>query len=130
MTHALIERLTGELGWPHLTTEAELESYTRLPGWHALFLPGDVKRNLESPDVAVILPELKMAFQGRFDCAVVDDTIETALREATGVLKTPSVIFFHDGQFAAGIPKVRDWDDYVARITQILARPPQPAAAH
>ena len=130
MTHPLIDRLTTEFGWPVLDNENDITEFTRRDGAHVIFIPGDAARNLETADVAVILPELKMAFQGKFDCAVVDAAIETKLREATGVLKTPSVIFFHDGQFAAGIPKVRDWDDYVAWITTILARPPQPAVAH
>ena len=124
MTHPLITRLTDEMGWPALATAGDLAAFTERPGWHVLFVPGDVKRNLETPDVAVILPELKIAFQGLFDCAVVDDAIEAGLRADTGVLKTPSLIFFYDGAFVAGIPKVRDWDEYMARITQILARAP------
>ena len=123
MSHPLITRLTTEFGYPVLETMAEVTAFTEAPGHHVIFVPGDVKRNLETPDVAVILPELRMAFQGRFDCALVADDIEAALRERTRVLKTPSLIFYHDGEFVAGIPKVRDWDDYVARITQILARP-------
>ena len=123
MTHPLLDRLTGEMAWPLLDTEDTLADFVNRPGWHVLFVPGDPRRNLETADVAVILPELKMTFQGRFDCALVADDIEAALRERTRVLKTPSLIFYHDGDFVAGIPKVRDWDDYVARITQILARP-------
>lgn len=123
MTHPLISRLSDEFGWPNLASQSDITEFVSRPGWHVLFVPGDVRRNLETPDVAVILPELKMAFQGRFDCAVVDDAIEADLREATGVLKTPSLIFYRDGVFEAGIPKVRDWDDYMTRITQILARP-------
>ena len=129
MTHPLIDRLTVEMAWPRLATHAARAEFTDRPGWHVLFVPGDVKRNLESPDVAVVLPELRMAFQGRFDCAVVDDAIEADLRAETGVLKTPSLLFFYDGSFVAGIPKVRDWDKYIARIKQILALPPAMADA-
>lgn len=126
MTHPLISRLSDDFGWPRLASAHDLAEFTSRPGDHVLFVPGDPKRNLESADVAVILPELKQAFQGRFDCAVVDDCIEAELRERTKVLKTPSLIFYRDGQFVGGIPKVRDWDDYMARIAQLLA---QPAAA-
>ncbi|WP_095590902.1 hydrogenase accessory protein [Actibacterium ureilyticum] len=123
MTHPLIDRLTSELGWPHLADAAALAEFTARAGVQVLFVPGDPRRNLESADVAVILPELRMAFQGRFDCAVVGDAVEAALREQTGVLKTPSLIFYRDGTLIGGIPKVRDWDDYMARIAQILAQP-------
>ena len=124
MTHPLIDRLTTELGWPRLTSDADVTAFAGRPGAHAIFVPGDAARNLETADVAVILPELKMAFQGRFDCAVIDDVAEEALREQTGVLKTPSILFYRDGRFLAGLPKVRDWDDYMSRIAQILALQP------
>jgi len=123
MTHPLIDRLTGELGWPRLTSQPELEAFVTQPGAHALFVPGDPARNLESADVAVILPELRLAFQGKFDCAVVDDAIESDLRHETRVLKTPSIIFYRDGAMIGALPKVRDWDDYMMRIAQILASP-------
>lgn len=123
MTHPLIARLTDEMSWPALDDWTALEGYTAQPGTHALFVPGDPKRNLETADVAVILPELKMAFQGLFDCAVVGDEIEAKLREETRVLKTPSLIFYRDGQMIGAIPRVRDWDEYIARIKQILAQP-------
>ncbi|KPP85421.1 MAG: hydrogenase-1 operon protein HyaE [Rhodobacteraceae bacterium HLUCCA08] len=124
MTHPLIARLTDALGWPRLASHADLRAFTEAPGDHVLFVPGDPKRNLETADVAVILPELVQAFQGRFDCAVVDDAIEAGLRDMTGVLKTPSLIFYRDGAFVGGIPRVRDWDDYMTRIAQLLALQP------
>ena len=123
MTHPLITRLITEFEYPHLETMAEVAAFTEAPGVHVIFVPGDVARNLETPDVAVILPELRQAFQGRFDCAVAGDTVEAELREAAKVLKTPSLIFYREGQAIAGIPKVRDWSDYVERITQILSLP-------
>lgn len=123
MTHPLITRLVDEFSWPMLDDQGSLEAFVNAPGTHVLFLPGDPKRNLESADVAVILPELRQAFQGKFDCAVIGDAIETELRQTTKVLKTPSLIFYRDGQLIGGIPKVRDWDEYMARITQILAQP-------
>lgn len=124
MTHPLIARLTDELGWPGLDDAAALAALLEAPGDHVLFVPGDPSRNLETADVAVILPELRTAFQRRFDCAVVGDAIETALREQTGVLKTPSLIFFRAGRQIGAIPRVRDWDDYMQRIAQILASAP------
>ncbi len=123
MSHPLIDNLTGNLGWPELCNANDVAEFTSRPGIHVLFVPGDFKRNLESADVAVILPELKMVFQGRFDCAVVADEIEAEVRESAKVLKTPSIIFYRAGQVIGGIPKVRDWDEYITRINQILALP-------
>ena len=123
MSHPLITRLTEDLGWPRLASASDLAEFTKRPGTHVLFVPGDPVRNLETADVAVILPELQLAFQGRFDCAVVDDAIEKVTREAAGVFKTPSLIFFREGEQIGSIPKVRDWDDYMKRIAAILSTP-------
>lgn len=123
MTHPLITRLIDEFDYPSLTTMADVASFTEAPGVHVIFVPGDAKRNLETPDVAVVLPELRQAFQGRFDCAVADDSVETELREETKIFKTPSLIFYRDGEVIGGIPKVRDWSDYVERVTYFLATP-------
>jgi hydrogenase-1 operon protein HyaE len=124
--HPLIQRLTGEFGFPHLTTAEDRDAYVAEPGIHVLFIPGDPVRNLETTDVAVILPELRQAFQGAFDCAVIDDAIEADTREAAGVYKTPSLIFYREGVQIGALPKVRDWSDYMARIAQILAARTEP----
>jgi hydrogenase-1 operon protein HyaE len=121
--HPLIDRLTQEFGFPRLETAEARDAFTGAPGVHVLFVPGDPVRNLETTDVAVILPELRIAFQHAFDCAVVDDAIEADTREAAGVYKTPSLIFYRDGQKIDALPKVRDWSDYMTRIAQILAMP-------
>ncbi len=123
MGHPLIDRLTTELGWPCLSEDDEILAWIKEPGVHVLFVPGDWQRNLETADVAVILPELKAAFQGRFECAVVGEAAQSGVKESSGVFKTPSLIFYRDGVLLGGIPKVRDWDDYIARITRFLDQP-------
>lgn len=118
--HPLLNRLTAELGWPHLDTMDQVDAFLARPGAHCLFIPGDAARNLETADAAVVLPELRMVFQNAFDCALVADTIEAQLREAHGVLKTPGFLFFRNGQLQGAIAKIRDWDDYMARVPAIL----------
>ena len=123
MGHPLIERLTSELGWPLLSTEDDVLAWIARPGTHVLFVPGDWQRNLETADVAVILPELARAFQGRFDCALVADAMEAEIKDSSGIYKTPSLIFYRAGACLGGIPKVREWDDYMARIARFLDLP-------
>lgn len=120
--HPLVTRLEREMGWPRLTTAAAVAEFTARPGAHCLFVPGDAARNLETPDAAVILPELRLAFQNAFDCAVVDDAIEAQVREAARALRVPGFLFFRDGRFLGAIEKLRDWDDYLARTTHILGQ--------
>lgn len=120
--HPLVDRLARDHGWPRLATAAEVEGFTARPGAHCLFVPGDAARNLETPDAAVILPELRQAFQNAFDCAVVEDAIEAQVREAARALRTPGYLFFREGRFLGAIEKLRDWDDYLARTTHILGQ--------
>ncbi|EBA05810.1 hydrogenase accessory protein [Sagittula stellata] len=123
MSHPLITRLTTEFGWPRFEDMGSLEDWRGGAGAHVLFVPGDPARNLETADVAVILPELRQAFQGRFDCAVCGDAIEEQVRNETKVFKTPSLIFWRAGEMIGAVPKVRDWDDYMARVAHILSLP-------
>lgn len=117
----LITRLTDELGWPRFETMEALEAWAARPGAHCLFVPGDPKKNLESGDVAVILPELAASFGGAFDCAVVGSAIERAVRDRFDTWPTPSLILLRDGAMLGAIPKVRDWDDYLERTRLILS---------
>lgn len=127
MTHPLIARLTDDIGWPGLTNASDVAEFVSRPGVHCLFVPGDPAKNLETTDAAVILPEIVQSFQGKFDCAVVCDEIEYKVREDAGVFKTPLLIFFRDGQQLGTIPKVRDWDDYLNRVTHFLSLTPEGA---
>ena len=127
MPHPSISRLSTDCGWPHLSCLAAVAAFTEASGAHCLFVPGDPEKNLESTDAAVILPEIHKAFQGRFDCAVVDESIDYAVREAAGVFKTPLLIFYREGALIGTIAEVRDWDDYLARVSHILSHSPEKA---
>lgn len=118
--HPLLARLESEFLYPRLANPHDLAEFLARPGAHCLFIPGDPRRNLETLDAAVILPELVQAFQRAFDVALIDDAIEAKLREETRALKTPGLVFFRDGQLLGAIEKVRDWSDYLARITYLL----------
>ncbi|MGP3697595.1 hydrogenase accessory protein [Rhodobacter sp. NSM] len=120
MTHPLIARLETELGWPCLKSIEEVRAFTARPGAHCLFIPGDPARNLETADAAVILPELVIAFQRAFDCALVGDAVEAALRDETRALRTPGFLFYREGRYLGAIEKIRDWGDYMTRIPRIL----------
>jgi hydrogenase-1 operon protein HyaE len=122
--HPLIARLETEYGYPRLSSAHDLAEFLARPGAHCLFIPGDPRRNLETADAAVILPELRLAFQNAFDCAVIGDAIEADVRERFRALKTPGLLFFRGPGFVGAIEKVRDWSDYLGRITHLLSLQP------
>jgi hydrogenase-1 operon protein HyaE len=121
MASFLLDRLATQFGWPRLETQEAVAAFLAVPGTHALFVTGDPARNLETADAAVILPELRQAFQGAFDCAVIDDAIEADLRETFRALKTPGLLFFRGTDFLGAVERVRDWSDYLARIAHFLS---------
>ena len=119
--HPLIARLESAFHYPRLGSAHDVTEFLARPGPHCLFIPGDPRRNLETADAAVILPELRLAFQNAFDCAVIDDAIEAALREEYRALKTPGLLFFRGTAYLGAIEKVRDWSDYLARTGHLLS---------
>ncbi len=119
--HPLIARLETEFRYPRLSSFHDVAAFLARPGVHCLFIPGDPRRNLETADAAVILPELRLTFQNAFDCAVIDTAIEADLREQYRALKTPGLLFFRQTAFLGAVEKVRDWSDYLARITHFLS---------
>lgn len=127
--HPLVDRLVTQEGYPHLQDIDAFDTYAGAPGVHCIFIPGDGASNLETPDVAIVVPELKMAFQGAFDCAVAQGAAEKAIKEMTGTHKTPQLVFFREGRPLSTMARVRDWSDYMARIPQILAMPTPDADA-
>ena len=120
LSHPLLRRLVDDLGWPLLASLDEVSAFTARPGTHCLLVPGNPARNLETADAAVILPELRMAFQGVFDCALVDDAVEAEVREIFKALKTPGFLFFAEGTYLGSIQKIRDWDDYMVHLPRLL----------
>lgn len=128
MPSPLIEKLISEHGYP-LIGAANLEDFIGGDETSVLFLTGDPAKNLETDDVAVILPELARAFGHRFKPGVVDRSIEKHVRERFDVWPVPSLLFVRRGQLVGAIPKVRDWEDYLTEIKRILNDPHKLSAA-
>lgn len=85
-----------------------------------VFLPGHGKGNAETADVAVILPELVRALHPRLTPAVAGEPAERAILTLTGMMSLPALVFLRGDRLLGSIPRVRDWDDYLERIGEIL----------
>jgi hydrogenase-1 operon protein HyaE len=85
-----------------------------------VFLPGHGKGNAETADVAVILPELVRALHPRLTPAVAGEAAERAILSLTGMMSLPALVFLRGDRLLGSIPRVRDWDDYLQRIGEIL----------
>ncbi|WP_049976017.1 hydrogenase [Azospirillum sp. B506] len=85
-----------------------------------VFLPGHGKGSDETADVAVILPELVRTLHPRLTPAVAGEAAERALLALTGMMSLPALVFLRGDRLLGNIPRVRDWDDYLQRIGEIL----------
>ncbi len=94
-----------------------------------LLSAGDPVRWPEAIDVAVVLPELIDAFQGRLRGAVIAREAERELGERFGVRVQPSLILCRNGETLGVIAKIQDWSVYIDRISALIERPRASAAS-
>ncbi|MBI5321884.1 hydrogenase accessory protein [Bradyrhizobium sp.] len=94
-----------------------------------LLSAGNPARFPEAIDVAVVLPELIEAFQGRLHGAVITREAESELGQRFGVRVQPTLIFVRGGETLGLIAKIQDWSIYIDRISKLIDRPRVSAAA-
>ncbi len=129
MTHGLIDRLTGELGYADVSLENH-DEFVATPGMNVLFFPGDPKTVNDATDVAVVLPELVNAFAGQLNPGVVGNTYGAGvtLKRRYGFRRFPALVFVRGGDYVGAIERIQDWAFYLARINELLIaesrRPP------
>lgn len=120
---ALIAALSAKHGLP--TVDAGSVEAFLLPSAgecrHALlFFTGDPAERSDSGDVAVVLPELLAAFPGQFRAAIVGRNTEAELKARFGVQVFPSLVVTRETDIVAIIPRIRDWSDYMERLSAAL----------
>jgi hydrogenase-1 operon protein HyaE len=126
MTHPLIDRLVGELGYTEVSMENH-DDFVATPGMNVLFLPGDPKTVKDATDVAVVLPELLGVFPGTFNVGVVTDTFGAGveLKRLYGFTHFPSLVFVREGGYVGTISRIRDWQEYLTLINELLVAEPR-----
>ena len=129
MSHPLISRLTDELGYPVVDLDNH-DDFVAAEGMNVLFFPGDPQTVRDATDVAVILPELVKASDGRLRPGVVTDVFGDGkeLKRKYGFREYPSLVFVRSGDYVGTISRVQDWGEYIERISELFvaapARPP------
>lgn len=118
----LVQRLVTQHG-ARWIGRPQIEAFLAETGDRVLFFHGDPVRFPEVVDVAVVLPELQRAVQGRFEVGVVPRADEDALAARFDVQRWPSLLFLRDGRYVTVVAGMLDWTDYVARVQQALAMP-------
>jgi hydrogenase-1 operon protein HyaE len=128
MTHALIERLMTELGYAEVDADNH-DAFVARDGMNVLFFPGDPSTVKDATDVAVVLPELVAAFDGKLNPGVVTDTFGDGkdLKRKYGFSHFPALVFVRGGEYVGAIVRVQDWAGYLDQVSELLVAPPRRA---
>ena len=126
MSHPLIDRLLTDLGYAEVSL-ANHDDFVAAPGMNVLFFPGDPTIVKDATDVAVVLPELVKAFDGKFSAGVVTDTWGDAkeLKRHYGFSAYPSLVFVRDGEYVGALTRIQDWAEYLDKISGFFVAPPR-----
>lgn len=118
--HPLVRQLMAQRDYPFVETQADIAALDGRD--QILFLPAHGMAHLETPDIAVVLPELVAAFGGaeKIGGAVAGPALETALREELS-LALPALVVLRGGRPLGAIARMRDWDDYLDRLGVLLS---------
>ncbi len=119
----LIQQLITKDNYPLLTQDT-LNDFVSQNHYSVIFFCNDAKLFPESLDVAVILPELMIAFKNQIVPAIVSRDDEMKLQRNYGFKTWPSLVFFKDGHYVGTISKVRNWDEYINEIQEIMLTKP------
>lgn len=123
MFSPLVQNMIQRYDYPVLTA-ATLREYVNSNEDVVLFFTENAKKFPETNDVAMILPELVKAFDGRFSAAVIALADQRKLQMRFGFREWPTLVFLRNGEYLGAISRVQDWNDYLAGVYRILASEP------
>ena len=123
MFSPLVQNMIAQYDFPVLTA-GELEAFLETHPEVVLFFTENATKFPETNDVAMILPELVKAFDGRFSAAVVSLADQCKLQMRYGFREWPTLVFLRGGEYLGAISRVQDWNIYLDEINRILASEP------
>jgi hydrogenase-1 operon protein HyaE len=123
MPSPLIRRMLERYGYPVLDQDS-IDGFLASHDQVVLLFAENPQQFPESNDVAVILPELIKAFDGRLEAALIDRKAEHELQRRYGFGTWPALVFLRRGEYLGVITQVQNWDDYLREIDRLLASEP------
>jgi hydrogenase-1 operon protein HyaE len=120
MSSLLLKQLQTQHGLPLLNAD-NYDHFIYGNDTVLLFFSNDPAMFPESHDVAVILPELIKAFSDRLQAAVISKAIERELQARFRFTSWPSLVFLRGGEYLGVITGIKNWQEYLTEIMQILA---------
>ena len=119
MFSPLVLKMIHERQYPVLRLD-DVDPFVTRAGTVALLFTDVGKPLPETDDIAIILPELERAFEGRFAVAVIEQDDQRVLQRQYRFRKWPCIVFLRDGGYLGAISGLLDWADYLDEIQKIL----------
>jgi hydrogenase-1 operon protein HyaE len=123
MEYPLIAQLFSRHGYAEVTA-ANFEVFAQGPGRTLLLFIEDPGRYKETLDLAVIVPQIVLAFPGRFTVGVL---LPEAAREFCvryGFRRWPAFVMLADGKYVGAVDGLRNWDEYLGEVSRLLEAAP------
>jgi hydrogenase-1 operon protein HyaE len=124
--HPLLEQLFEWHGFARIEPDT-LDAFVEPPGHALLVFTEDPVRYKETLDLAVIAPELAKAFAGRFRFGALLPDAARKIAPRYGFARWPALVLLKDGRYVGAIDGLRNWDDYLEELQQLLAAEPSRA---
>lgn len=125
--HPLIERLCAQTAAPMLEVET-FDDWAKAPGRALVVFTEDPVMYRETLDLAVIVPELALAFAAagdrRFRVGVLLQAPARVIAKRYGFRRWPALVVLADGQYVGAIDGLREWREYLDELGALLAAPP------
>jgi hydrogenase-1 operon protein HyaE len=122
-SYPLIAQLFSRHGCTALDA-GNFAAFAALPGHALVLFTEDPVRYKETLDLAVIVPELARAFPGRFRVGVLLPAAARELHVKYGFRRWPAFVILKDGAYVGAIDGLRNWDEYLAQVADLLAAEP------
>lgn len=124
--HPLIDRLVEEFGYAEVSLDNH-DEFVAESGLNVLFFPGDPSTVKDATDVAVVLPELVAAFDGRLRPGIVRDVFGDGLelKRHYGFKEYPALVFVRSGGYVGVLTRIRDWNEYLEEIPKFFTSEPR-----
>ncbi len=121
--HPLLAQLVGKHGFSDLRAD-NFDAFADAPGRALIAFTEDPTRFKETLDLAVIVPELARAFGAAFRVGVLLPESARAIATRYGFRRWPALVMLADGRYVGAIDGLRNWDEYVNEIGELVVAPP------
>ena len=121
--HPLLDQLVTRHGFTQLDADA-VDAFIAPAGHVLLVFTEDPVRYKETLDLAVIAPEIARAFPGGFRVGVLFPDVARKVAKRYGFARWPALVLLKDGEYVGAIDGLRNWDEYLELMQQLLAAEP------